>query len=287
MMEDKNQSLYLAQFIASLGVVMIHVGRILPYTISNFILQSLICRIAVPFFFINNAFFFRLKSHSRDFERKWLKKMLLLYSGIFLIYLPFGINLLQQTYHVKVIYLPLALIVAFFYIGSFYHLWYFPALIFSLFFVKKLLEKFSFRVVFFICCTLFILGSFETYTYWLANPTLKNIFNFYLKTFFTTRNGLFFSPLFILLGYYLADHKQIILTRKKPLFMGITIAGIIAILEGFLLIHHPGKDKNFLFFSISFAFCLFGLLLIYPASQKDFSKLKDYSQGIFLFHLRL
>lgn len=61
-MKNKNQNLYIAQFIATVCVVVVHSGTIVSDPTLHFIVKSMICRIAVPFFFVNNAYFFRLNS---------------------------------------------------------------------------------------------------------------------------------------------------------------------------------------------------------------------------------
>lgn len=52
MEKEKNQKIYLIQMIAATFVVIIHSGTIVSNPVAHFILKSLICRIAVPFFFI-------------------------------------------------------------------------------------------------------------------------------------------------------------------------------------------------------------------------------------------
>lgn len=61
-MKNKNQKLYLAQFVATIFVVMIHSGTVIGNPIAHFILKNMICRSAGPFFFINNAYFFHLSA---------------------------------------------------------------------------------------------------------------------------------------------------------------------------------------------------------------------------------
>lgn len=61
-MKNKNQKLYLAQFVAIIFMVMIHSGTVIGNPIAHFILKSMICRSVGPFFFINNAYFFHLNA---------------------------------------------------------------------------------------------------------------------------------------------------------------------------------------------------------------------------------
>lgn len=54
---NRNSSIDIMQFICSILVVLIHVGTIVSNPIAHFFIKSILCRIAVPLFFINNAFF--------------------------------------------------------------------------------------------------------------------------------------------------------------------------------------------------------------------------------------
>ncbi|WP_231473937.1 hypothetical protein [Enterococcus saccharolyticus] len=122
-MEKRNQSLYVAQLVASILVVIIHSGTIISKPIAHFILKSMICRLAVPFFLINNAFFFRLNMHEKGYQKSWLFKILCKYSAIFVLYVPFGLQLIYQTFNIQWHWLPFVLVISYVYSGSFYHLW--------------------------------------------------------------------------------------------------------------------------------------------------------------------
>ena len=128
-MDNKNQKLFIAQFIATICVVVIHCGTITSHLIVHFFLKSMVCRIAVPFFFVNNAYFFRINSKREGYSKMWLRRIVRLYTIVFLLYIPFGVQLLQDTVDIQwnLWSILLALVVSFLYTGSFYHLWYFPA----------------------------------------------------------------------------------------------------------------------------------------------------------------
>lgn len=144
-MDNKNQKLFIAQFIATICVVVIHCGTITNHPIVHFFLKSMVCRIAVPFFFVNNAYFFRINSKREGYSKMWLRRIVRLYTIVFLLYIPFGVQLLQDTVDIQwnLWSILLALVVSFLYTGSFYHLWYFPALISSLAIVKYMFQRFD------------------------------------------------------------------------------------------------------------------------------------------------
>lgn len=284
-MKNKNQNLYIAQFIATVCVVVVHSGTIVSDPTLHFIVKSMICRIAVPFFFVNNAYFFRLNSKREGHSLKWLRKIVYLYAVTFMLYIPFGIQLIQQTVQVHLGLLPIALIVSFFYSGSFYHLWYFPALVFSIVIVRYMLQKVGYRWMLLICFLLFSIGSIETYSAFFSNPLLVSGVEKYFSVFATTRNGFFFSPIFVLIGFVLADNKYKLKKYSKSLFYGLFLASLIGVFEGMIVFQNQGIDKNFMYFTIPFTVCLFGLLVITKNKISGFEKLKPYSQSVFLLHM--
>ena len=284
-MKNKNQNLYIAQFIASVCVVVVHSGTIVSDPTLHFVVKSMICRIAVPFFFVNNAYFFRLNSKREEYSQKWLRKIVRLYTMTFILYIPLGIQLIQQTVHLHWGLLPIVLVVSFFYSGSFYHLWYFPALVFSLVVVKYLVQKIGYRWMFFICFLLFSIGSIETYSAFFSNPLIVSYMEKYFSVFVTTRNGLFFSPLFVIIGFFLADNKCRLEKHFKLLFYGLVFTVLIGLFEGMIVFQNQGVDKNFMYFTIPLTMCLFGLLVISKNKISGFEKLKPYSQSVFLLHM--
>lgn len=284
-MEGKNQKLYLFQFIATIGIVVIHVGRIVENPSVHFLIKNLICRVAVPFFFINNAFFYRSNEQKKGYSKRWLKKIVCIYSLAFIVYIPFGIKLLQQTLSMDWKLLPFVIIVGYFYSGSFYHLWYFPALIVSLFMVKSLLKKIGYLKTFSLCILLFGIGSLETYSGFIKDPFLLTMMDRYFRLFLTTRNGLFFSPIFILFGYFLADNKNKLVNWRNQFKFGGYISLILATLEGIIIYQNQGIDKNFMYFTLVCSISLFGLLITSESNWKGCEQLKKYSLGIFLFHM--
>lgn len=286
-MQNRNQLLYFVQFLATVLVVIVHVGTIIPNPVGHFILKSMICRLAVPFFVVNNAFFFRLNCQTSESRHSWFMRMVKLYAFMYIVYLPFGWqmvdDLLNGNFHVSMI--PLIVVYSFIYSGSFYHLWYFPALLFSVVVMRKYIIRFGYRRMMMLTFLLFSIGALETYSGYISNPTLMKYLEIYFKFFFTTRNGVFLSPIFILSGFFLADNKEKLRGWRKFFVNGLFVSLIIGFIEGSIVYQTPGRDKNFMFFSIPLIFCLFGLLIPSRVKTWEFEKLKKYSQVIFLFHL--
>ncbi|MHC5375251.1 acyltransferase family protein [Enterococcus sp. LJL120] len=274
--------LYVTQFICSLFIVVVHSGTLTENPELHFVIKTMICRVTVPFFLVVNAFFFRQKNAE---ERKiWLKKILQTYLFWSLIYLPLGLQFVQQELQLSGLLLIPAALVGLIYTGIYYHLWYFPALLFSLYVVPKLLRKFGYIKLAGLLLLLYIIGASETYSAFITMPFLKNILNGYLAFFFTTRNGVFFSSIFILMGFFIADHFEKIQRQKSVLTIGLLASFVLMAIEGPLIYANQGIDKNFLFFLLPLLFFGFPLLLK-ASAKKSLKPLKKAGQFIFFVHL--
>ncbi|USS38239.1 acyltransferase [Latilactobacillus sakei] len=284
-MKRKNQKLYLAQMVAAICVVIIHVGTVVENPVAHFIIKSLICRIAVPFFFVNNAFFFRINADQIGYTKTWLKRLIISYTAVFVLYIPLGLQFMHQTVNIPWKFTPLLIIASYFYSGSFYHLWYFPAIIFALILVRWLVKKLGYGWTFIVSLGLFMLGSVETYSQFISNALLKKLMTNYFSLFWTTRNGLFFSPIYVLVGFFLADHKARLSAWRRYFKFGLWGAILLGIVEGTIVYLNQGIDKNFMYFTILFNFCAFGLLVTSKSEWQGLERLKPYNQGIFLLHM--
>ena len=112
------------KMICSFLVVAIHTSVLSSFSeTADFFLTGIVCRIAVPFFFMVSGFFLmpKISSHFSSVI-KTEKKLGMMYMTSIFIYLP--LNLYAGQYFFKD--LP-SFFRAFFLDGTFYHLWYFPA----------------------------------------------------------------------------------------------------------------------------------------------------------------
>ena len=111
---------------AALLVIAIHTGPLLSLNgEANYLLTDILARIAVPFFFSVSGWFLvpRLLREGRAALIPFVKKLLLLYGAAVLLYLP--LNLYNHTLEES----GFALLRDVLFNGTFYHLWYFPALV--------------------------------------------------------------------------------------------------------------------------------------------------------------
>ena len=124
---------------------------------------------------------------------RFLRRTLALYSVAVLLYLPLNWYAGDLA--------PLPFLREFLFEGTFYHLWYFPAVILGLG-VVHLLQKMGKVPAFCIAVALYLIGLAGDSYYGFAQgiPFLKSFYAVVFAWFGYTRNGLFFAPLFLLLG---------------------------------------------------------------------------------------
>ena len=93
--------------------------------------------------------------------------------------------------------------------GTFYHLWYFPACLLGLCLVYLMSRKLSLRNSLAIALFLYLIGLMGDSYYGLARsiPVLDAFYQGGFQVFSYTRNGLFFAPIFLILGAWLSQKK--------------------------------------------------------------------------------
>lgn len=273
-----------AQFMAACLVILVHCGQLSTIPWLHFILKSIFARMAVPFFFVVNGFFYREQQKKNShygvtFSRRQLKT----YLRLSILYLPYGIYILN-SYSISYPLIPVALLFALFILGVCYHLWYFPALLFATWLVEKMLRRLDYYKSFALCLILYLLGSYETYSAYLSNSPVDFFYQMYKRVFLTTRNGLFFAPIFILIGFLLHD-KQTTAFFQQKLPLKLAICGLLVSIEGWLIYQNQGDDKNFLLSLIPFMLVLVPLLLKGKApAWLPHQQLRNISKGLFFWH---
>ena len=199
----KTASFDIAKFICAFLVISIHTYPLMDiHPTLNLILVSGIARIAVPLFFVISAYFF-FQHQDENYVMKYLKKIGKLYLIWSLIYLPFYI---LQNYQSGLVVMVVRYIRNFFFLGSHYHLWFLPALMFALYVVNKLSKYFKLKQILVISVCLYFIGHLgNIYVNELYQvPILGTFYQMYRNIFETTRNGLFFGIPFIAMGYLCA-----------------------------------------------------------------------------------
>ncbi|MDH6365593.1 hypothetical protein M2139_002596 [Enterococcus sp. PF1-24] len=283
---DNYKIVDIVKYLAAIMVIYVHCNQGVPSEGLNYFFKQIVCRIAVPFFFISSAYFVRRgQAKNPDYLKNYLKgsiKSYLLWSFVFI---PIGLNWLQQNFAIPRMLLPFALLFGLFHVGVYYHLWYIPAMILSLFSIDKLLKHFSYKIIFLIAIPLYLFGSLETYYGLLPNGWLKDFFDLIINIFFTTRSGLLFGMIFIAIGFFIYDYQEKLKAFVKYIPLLTILFASLLIAEGMLLYQVPKLDMNFLIMLVPFSFCFFLWVLAFPKIPHfETKKIRELSKYYYFVH---
>ena len=177
---------------AAVLVVCIHTGPLDSLSpTADFFLTRVLARVAVPFFFMVSGYF--LAKGQWKHTGRFLRKTLLTYLIAVVLYLP--LNWYNGGYT------PLEWVKKLLADGTLYHLWYFPAVLLGVA-VARNLARLPRGASLAIAAALYLAGLGGDSWYGLVSqlPALEGLYGGIFQVFDYTRNGLFFAPLFLLLG---------------------------------------------------------------------------------------
>lgn len=282
----------LFRVISAFLIVAIHTSPLMSYSPdADFIFTRIIARAAVPFFFMVSGYFLlpryfidkeplgteKEKTNNKALVR-FLKKTLLLYGAAILIYLP--VNFYSgYFYHKNILIILKDILIN----GTFYHLWYLPAVITGAALVFIFSRYFKAGVIFVLSLILYGIGLFGDSYYGLSVriPFLKAVYDFLFSVFDYTRNGFFFAPVFLVLGARIARQKKKL--SLKHCFFGIGICSLFLFGEALTLHFYNLQRHNSMYlFLIPVMYYLFQSLLLWQG--KDRKKLRSLSMIIYIIH---
>lgn len=195
---------------AALMVVAIHTAPFSQFGgTSDLLVTYCLGRVAVPFFFMVTGYFVlgAWRQGGGKNEKKALrsiKKTLFLYAAATIVYLPVNFYTGSMTKSggefLKML----------FFDGTFYHLWYFPAVITGCLFLMLLLRRFPERTVFFVSVLLYLIGTGGDSWFGLVRraPGMDAVYDAVFTVSSYTRNGVFFAPLFLFLGMFIRELRE-------------------------------------------------------------------------------
>lgn len=261
--------------------------------------NNIVTRVCVPIFFVITGYFVAKKEvDNPDYIRKYVKNTIPMYLGWSLIYIPITIGTIIQylpsvtlpdmsmSIYVMIplciISLPLIVLIALFYTGVYYHLWYFPAIILSLIFLAKWKKKWNIKYLLMMSFVLLLFGATETY-YGVLPLSIKQLVTYYFNIFFTTRNFLFFGLFYVVLGFYMGLRENL---YSKYCFEKLVVCFFMLIFEAIILHDFDRLDSNILLSCIPLTYYLFISVINMPKQSKlkiNFS-FRDYSKYYYLIH---
>lgn len=267
---------------AAFLVVAIHTG---PFTCwskpADYLFSCCLGRIAVPFFLMTTGYFvlapcvfsgFRQKARLRRF----LRKSLLLYLAASLCYLPVSIYAGNFPSGAG------EFLKNIFFDGTFYHLWYFPAVAAGSVLLLLLLRK-SIKGAVIYCGAAYIVGLLGDSYYGLAEkiPALKTVYEGIFTVSSYTRNGIFYAPLFLFMGVAAAVPE--FRCSKICCRAGAAISLLLMLIEG-LLTYYLGiqRHNSMYLFLVPFLYFFYQILL--ESKQKAPGWLRNGSMLVYLIH---
>lgn len=282
----------IARYVSALLVVCIHVYPFVDISETfNMYFMQCVCRLAVPFFFVVSAYFFFRKitagkeQENREHLKSWLIRLARIYLIWTVIYLPYVIwNYASTGFTWQSL---LGYIRDFFFTGSYYHLWFLPALMVGMIIVCWLYEKKGMGFAIEISALLYVLGYLiNNYAVvWSSLPVVSILYGFFAKTLVTARDGFFFAPMFLSIGMLLAK------TRRLPMkisAIGLAVSLVCLILEVTLYVQlGVMTDLSCMFlFLVPAEYFLVNLLLVVKIPYKPvYRQLRMDSLLIYTSHI--
>lgn len=276
----KKINLDVSRFILALMIVAIHI-----YPLSfvsetlDYMVTRVMFRIAVPVFLMITGYYVIPNAiESRKKIINYTKKILKLYLISMLIYLP--INIYNGYFRDLSI---LKLIKDIFIDGTFYHLWYFPALILGLWIVYLLVIKLDKKYVCGIVSLLFVIGILGDNYYGLIKDVnvLNNIYKFIFTIFEYTRNGLFYTPIFIYMGYLISGSKLKV-SKKNNIYLMLLFLTLMMLEGGILYYFDIPKHSSMYLFLLPLSYLTFNYLISYTKGSNK--KLRNIANWIYVLH---
>lgn len=269
------------RFAVSFLVVAIHIS---PFEQINaeldFFFTAVLGRVAVPLFLMITGYHL-LGAALEDTKVlvNYTKKIFKQYLICTILYLPLNIYMgdfknfgpTAVSDHLK----------SFFTDGTFYHLWYFPALILGIWLSFLLLKVSGSKKALIAAGFLYLIGLFGD-SYWGFVEGNKVIAAFYqgiFDIFGYTRNGLFFTPIFLCLGHYVHTDKKS--GRYDPiccLLLFLLMSG-----EGMAL-HYMGVQRHTSMYLFLVPLMFFSFRIIINTNGGQNKLLRSMAANIYILH---
>ena len=253
---------------AAVLVIAVHTSPLAScWPAGDFWLTRVLGRVAVPFFLMVSG---RLLARG-DWRStgRFLKKDAALYGAAIVIYLPLNgyAGQLSPDFLRRLVT-----------DGTFYHLWYFPAVLLGVPIARRLHRLGQTRALL-LAGALYLLGLGGDSYYGLASrlPGAAAFYGGVFRLFSYTRNGLFYVPLFLLLGA-----AELRLPRRRAAG-GLACALAAMTAEGLWLRSLDAQRHDSMYLALPLAMvCLFSLLL--EADRGEDRALRRLASLVYLVH---
>ena len=273
--------------IAAFLVIAIHTS---PFTSVNgeldFVVTRILARVAVPFFFMVTGHFMLTAEPKR--VRRWLWKMLGIYGGVILLYLPLSLYagyFKGQTAG--------GIIKMLLFDGTFYHLWYFPACMLGFLLVYLGCRVMKPRTMLLLSVLLYGIGLLGDSYYGMTVmlPAVEQVYTHIFAVSSYTRNGVFFAPVFLMLGSVMGQayakeppkRRAKIYRERMAWACGFAVSLLCMGAEGMTLHHMQWQRHDSMYiFLIPVMVCLYQLLMRMHCQEKPVDR--QVSMWMYLIH---
>ncbi len=267
------------RIIAAVLIITIHTSPLAGISAeTDFALTRVIARVAVPFFFTASGFFAVSVYGGYDKIFRFCKRTAFIYLAAIALYFP--LNIYGGYFHGNTLGGFLRDII---FDGTFYHLWYLPASIIGALIAALLIKKTAHKTALIISAVLYVIGLLGDSYYGISEsvPVLKTFYDALFGLFSYTRNGLFFAPLFFVIGGVLADGTRTLAMKANVAGLACSLSLMFA--EGFALrgLHFQRHDSMYI--TLPFVvFFLFGILKSFKG--KADKRMRKVSLIVYIIH---
>lgn len=281
----------LFKLIFSFFVVFIHCH---PGGTPSFLIANGVGRLAVPFFFVSAGYFLAEKTilaPNAEYKRgttRFLWRILKMYLIWSAVYLPLMLVGLSVGRGLDPLSCALEYLRSFLFLGSFSQLWYLPALFVGAALVALLSRKMDLRLVFGLALLFYLIGIFNEAYSGLCPPILSDFYEkIYNPIFERTRNGLFFAPVFVALGYLFAKYQPKNDKKGRDACLALLFTALMCV-EAYLLEHYGianGRYGMYLMALPAVFFCFrWAKNVELPLEEQKAYTLRKISTAVYLTH---
>ena len=269
------------RFIAALLIVAIHTSPLSSFSeTGNFIFTRIVARTAVPFFFMTSGFFL-ISRYTCSAEKlgAFIKKTTLIYGVAILLYIPINV----YNGYFKMDNLLPNIIKDIVFDGTLYHLWYLPASIIGAAIAWYLVKKLNYPKALMVASVLYLIGLFGDSYYGITEKIscLNSLYTYIFQVTDYTRNGIFFAPIFFILGGFIADNRPQITFGKS--FLGFAISLALMLGEAMIL-HHFDLQRHDSMYVFLLPCMYFLFIVILHFKGKRLVSLRTASLIIYIIH---
>lgn len=235
------------RILASILIVAIHTYPLSTINENlDFVFTHIFCRIGVPIFLMITGYFILPKAiQDKKSLMKYTKKIAKIYLLCMILYLPVNI----YAGKLKGINF-IGILKSIFIDGTFYHLWYFPALILGIWITYFIIKHIKNKNGLILVSILYVIGLFGDSYFGIAEKwtVTKTFYDAIFNIFDYTRNGLFYVPIFLYLGYIMKNINWKISKRDNIIFILVSL--VLMILEGMILHHFNLQRHDSMYFML-------------------------------------